>query len=103
MKSALFALVTVVSMMASAKYVTVVLYDGGESGTEKRVVTYKVREASAPIIESCQVAVGEAGYAPCPTHVGIPKWLAKLNQAFLDAGFTAPDTSAQDELSPGGN
>lgn len=102
MKSAIFALVTVMSMAASAKYVTVVLYDGGESGTEKRVVTYKVREASAPIVESCQVAVGEAGYAPCPTQTGIPSWLQKLNQAFLDAGFTAP-THSEDELSPGGN
>lgn len=91
MKKLIFALIASVSISATAAtYVTVDVCDGGESGTQCRTVTYKVRPASTPVIEQCLVPAGEAGYVPCPTKYGVPSWLQKLNKAFLDAGFTAP-------------
>jgi hypothetical protein len=94
MKNMIFALIASVSISASAaQYVTVEVCDGGESGTICRTVTYKVRPASAPEVVACTVPAGEAGEAgeqPCPKVTGVPSWLKKLNQAFLDAGFTTP-------------
>ena len=102
MKKLFFALLASVAVSASAaQYVTVTVCDGGESGTQCHKVTYKVRPPSAPVPYECTVPVGEAGYAPCPTHYGVPHWMKSMNQWFLDHGFTAPE-HPEDELSPGG-
>lgn len=100
MKKLIMAIVALTAMSASAEYVTVTVCDGGESGTECRTVTYKVRPASPaqPQVEQCPV--GEAGYGPCPTNYGIPSWLRKLNQHFADHGYTAPPV--EDDNAPGG-
>ena len=68
------------------KLVTVTVCDGGESGTECRRVTYRVRPASAPVAEKCTTIRGEATEEPCPTRYGVPRWLRKLNEAFYRAG-----------------
>ncbi len=81
---------------ANGKYATCQVL-GGESGEQLQTVTFKIRGPSAPVQEQELCAVGE-GYGPCPTSYGVPKWLRDLNQAFLDAGFTAPDTSYEDSI-----
>lgn len=91
MKKIVFALIAAVSISATAsQYVTVQVCDGGESGTQCRTVTYKVRPASAPRVVACTIPAGEAGEQPCPTNYGVPGWLKSLNKAFADRGFTAP-------------
>ena len=113
MKLVIMALVAFAAIGASAqdttgckiskdgKYATCKVL-GGESGEQVSYVTFKIRGASAPVQEQEQCAIGEASYGPCPTSYGVPQWLKDLNQAFADAGFTAP-THPEDELSPGGN
>lgn len=71
--------------MAASQYVTVEVC-GGESGVECRMVTYRVRPASAPEVTECKVLSGEAGEVPCPTKYGVPGWLKRLNQAFAKFG-----------------
>ncbi len=91
MKMFLFTIVATAAINASASYVTVQVCDGGESGTVCHNVTYKVRPASPAqqVKETC--TAGESGFeVPCNQNAHVPKWLAKLNQALLDAGFTAP-------------
>ncbi len=112
MKSLIFALIASVAVSASAqditgckisankKYATCKVL-GGESGDQVQYVTFKIRPASAPVNQPEVCPVGDAGYGPCPQGQ-VPQWLKDLNQAFLDAGFTAP-THPEDELSPGGN
>ncbi len=102
MKSLIFALIATVAVSASAqditgckisankKYATCKVL-GGESGDQVQYVTFKIRPASAPVNQPEVCPVGEAGYGPCPTHYGVPQWLQDLNQAFLDAGFSAPE------------
>lgn len=91
MKKLLVALALMASSTAMAgQYVTVKVCDGGESGTECRTVTYRVREPSKPQIVKETCSVGEAGEGPCPTKYGVPGWLKRLNQAFINAGFSAP-------------
>ena len=63
---------------------------GGESGEQVSYVTFKIRGASAPVQQVEQCPIGEGSYGPCPTSYGVPQWLKDINQAFLDAGFTAP-------------
>ncbi|HRK09077.1 MAG TPA: hypothetical protein PLZ57_15015 [Pseudobdellovibrionaceae bacterium] len=103
MKKLLLAAVLGTSMNAfAAQYVTVEVCNGGESGQECRMVTYRVREASAPVVEACTVAHGEAGTKPCPTVTGVPGWLKRLNEAFAKAGFKAPETT-EAEMNGGPN
>jgi hypothetical protein len=82
---------------ANGKYATCKVL-GGESGDQVQYVTFKIRGASAPVQEQEQCSIGEAGYGPCPTVYGVPQWLKDLNQAFADAGFSAPDTSLEDSI-----
>ena len=97
MKKLLVALSLVLSSTAMAsQYVTVEVCDGGESGTMCRTVTYRVRAPSKPEVVKETCMVGEAGEGPCPKVYGVPGWLKRLNEAFARAGFSAPDTSAQD-------
>lgn len=95
MKKLALAILLAAPMAASAKTVTVEVCDSGESGTQCRVVTYKVRPASTPVVEKCMVPVGEAAYAPCPTVVGVPKWLKDLNAWFNKHGIKAADPQAE--------
>ena len=109
MKSVIFALVAFATISASAqdttgckisangKYATCKVL-GGESGDQVQYVTFKIRGASAPVQQEEQCSIGEAGNGPCPTSYGVPKWLRDLNKAFLDAGFTPPDTSKEDSI-----
>lgn len=107
MKSVIMALVAMASISASAqdttgckisangKYATCKVL-GGESGDQVQYVTFKIRAASAPVAPGTG-CYGEAGNeVACPAVYGVPQWLKDLNQAFLDAGFTAPDTSLED-------
>ena len=88
MKKLLGALSLMVSSTAMAgQYVTVEVCNGGESGTQCSMVTYKVREASQPEMVKCVVSVGDGAEAPCPTAYGVPGWLKRLNEAFARAGF----------------
>jgi hypothetical protein len=66
------------------------------------MVTYRVREASAPFVEACSVAYGEASTKPCPTVTGVPGWPKRLKEAFETAGFKAPETT-EAELNGGPN
>jgi len=91
MKKLLVALSLVLSSTAMAhQYVTVEVCGDGESGTVCRTVTYRVRPASKPEVVKETCMVGEAGEGPCPTVYGVPGWLQRLNEAFANAGFTAP-------------
>lgn len=111
MKSIIFALVATASIAASAqdttgckisadgKYATCLVVVPNEGEGQLQQVTFKIRGASAPINSDLGCPVGEAGYAPCKEGK-VPKWLKDLNQAFTDAGFTAPEDNY--EISPGG-
>ena len=91
MKKLLVALSLVLSSSAmAAQYVTVEVCDGGESGTQCRTVTYRVRAPSKPEVVKETCSVGEAGEGPCPKVYGVPGWLKRLNEAFARAGFSAP-------------
>ena len=93
MKKVIMSIVALAAINATAaQYVTVQVCDGGESGTICRNVTYKVRPASAPVLVKETCIIGENSEGPCPKVYGVPNWLQRLNQAFLDAGFTAPTT-----------
>ncbi len=104
MKAAIFALVTAMSLTVSAKYVTVVLHDGGESGQEKRVVTYKVRPASAPIVESCTI-VSEANSATTcdiETSTGALRDLQKFFDKVLNINGETPNPENDPANGPAG-
>lgn len=110
MKSVIFALLAVASISASAqdttgckiskdgKYATCYVQDLNTDGKLKKV-TFKIRKDSAPSNPDVGCPVGEASYAPCKEGK-VPQWLIDLNQAFLDAGFSAP--TQEDDNSPGG-
>lgn len=87
MKSLVMAIVALASITASAKYVTVRVCDGGESGQECRTVTYKVRahkDVAAPV----EICTQEG--TPCvPAKYGVPGWLKALNDAFGNRGPAA--------------
>lgn len=93
MKSFIVLLVAFASINVSAAYVTeeVCGMFGDSSQVECRKVTYKLRAPSAPVAVKCEY-ITDAGVVPCPTVYGIPGWLQKLNQAFIDAGFKADTT-----------
>jgi len=95
MKKLLVALALMASSTAmAAKYETVTVCNGGESGDVCHQVTYRVRPASKPEVVKETCIVGEIE-GPCPTKYGVPGWLKRLNEAFARAGFTAPE---QDDL-----
>ena len=79
---------------------TCTLFDGGESGEEKRVVTYAIRPASGSAPVRCLVAHGEASYKACPTEVGTA--LQNLNQS-LFGGLKPADDTEQVMKAGGGN
>lgn len=62
--------------------VTVQVCDGGESGDQCRIVSYRVRPASKPEPVKCMAPHGEGGEVPCPEKVGVPAWLKRLNESF---------------------
>lgn len=109
MKTILFALVAVATISASAQDTTgcdisadgklatclVVVPNEGEGQLE--TIKFHIRGESAPINSNLGCPVGEAGYASC-ANGEVPGWLRDLNQAFQDAGFTAPDTSKEDSI-----
>jgi hypothetical protein len=101
MKALMVALIASVSMNAFAggRYVTVRVCDGGESGTECRTVTYKVRHGHGHAAGSYQECSAEG--TPCaPAHYGIPHWLRALNDLF--PGHGPSDRNADDTMNAGG-
>ena len=112
MKSVIFALVAFATISASAqdttgckisangKYATCKVL-GGESGDQVQYVTFKIRGASTPVAPGTGCYAGEGGHEVACPEGKVPQWLKDLNQAFLDAGFTAPEDNY--EISPGGN
>jgi hypothetical protein len=90
MKHILAAAVALFALNASAEYVTATVCTFGESGTDCKEITYKVRPASAPQAQEEVCAYGEAAYGPCPTETGIPGWLQDLNLWAADHGLQAP-------------
>jgi hypothetical protein len=105
-------------MAASAKYITAEVCPTNVRGRDgvgplynanPRAYCYKVtyldRGPSAPYNGPTCHNLGQnidvdystgVPLAPCPpTRYGVPRWLQKLNQAFIDAGFLPP---TQEEL-----
>ncbi|OFZ28607.1 MAG: hypothetical protein A2622_05820 [Bdellovibrionales bacterium RIFCSPHIGHO2_01_FULL_40_29] len=90
MKKIVFAIIALVSISASAKYITVEVCDRGESGDRCEMVTYKVRPPSQNTPAEILCPVGDHGFTKCNKNAHVPAWLKKFNKHFLDAGFTAP-------------
>ncbi len=91
MKKIIFAIVAAASINVSAEYVTVTVCDRGENGNRCETITYKKRAPSAPVpqVETCYEGENQRPVA-CNQNAHVPNWLKKLNEALLNAGFTAP-------------
>ncbi|MBC7740618.1 MAG: hypothetical protein H7061_00370 [Bdellovibrionaceae bacterium] len=66
----------------AATYVTVQDCTGGESGTQCRTVTYKVRNGKMVQPAHQPQGASSEGDVQVPTNYGIPAWLRALNDAF---------------------
>lgn len=108
MKNELFVALASFAICASAAtFVTVTDCNGGESGTECRQITYKVRPPSPAQPQVEMYPIGDAQYGPAPKVTG--GWLldalhslnAKANKHGLQA--PNPQTEIDQYMKAGGN
>lgn len=74
MKKMIVALIAMTALNASATYVTETVCNFGESGTECKTITYKVRPSEGLNLTPEQCGNGEL--YPCePKEYGVPSWM----------------------------